>query len=62
MGGRVALELGLRHHRRVRRLVLLAPSMSWLKSCPWAPYLRWVPTQLGVFRPAPRLLIEMIVK
>jgi len=62
MGGRVALELGLRHHRRVRRLVLLAPSMSWLKSRPWAPYLRWVPTQLGVFQPAPRLLIEMIVK
>ncbi|HTU86134.1 MAG TPA: alpha/beta fold hydrolase [Solirubrobacteraceae bacterium] len=62
MGGRVALELGLSHQDRVRRLVLLAPSMSWLKSRPWAPYLRWVPTQLGVFQPAPRPLIEMIVK
>lgn len=62
MGGRVALELGLSHPHRVRRLVLLAPSLSWLKARPWAPYLRWVPTQLGVFQPAPRALIERIVK
>ena len=62
MGGRVALELGLAHADRVRRLVLLAPSMSWLKPRPWAPYLRLVPTQLGIFQPAPRPLIEMIVK
>jgi len=62
MGGRVALELGLSHQDRVRRLVLLAPSMSWLRSRPWAPYLRWVPTQLGIFQPAPRPLIERIVK
>jgi pimeloyl-ACP methyl ester carboxylesterase len=62
MGGRVALELGLSHPDRVRRLVLLAPSMSWLKSRPWAPYLRWVPTQLGIFQPAPRAVIERIVK
>jgi pimeloyl-ACP methyl ester carboxylesterase len=62
MGGRIALELGLSHEDRVRRLVLLAPSMPWLKSRPWAPYLRWVPTQLGIFQPAPRPLIEMIVK
>jgi pimeloyl-ACP methyl ester carboxylesterase len=62
MGGRVALELGLSHPERVRRLVLLAPSMSWLKSRPWAPYLRLVPTQLGIFQPAPRPLIERIVK
>jgi pimeloyl-ACP methyl ester carboxylesterase len=62
MGGRVALELGLSHADRVRRLVLLAPSMSWLKPRPWAPYLRLIPTQLGIFQPAPRPLIEMIVK
>jgi pimeloyl-ACP methyl ester carboxylesterase len=62
MGGRVALELGLSHPSRVRRLVLLAPSLSWLKPRPWAPYLRWVPTQLGIFQPAPRPLIERIVK
>jgi pimeloyl-ACP methyl ester carboxylesterase len=62
MGGRVALELGLSHADRVRRLVLLAPSMSWLKSRPWAPYLRLIPTQLGIFQPTPRALVEMIVK
>jgi pimeloyl-ACP methyl ester carboxylesterase/putative sterol carrier protein len=62
MGGRVALELGLSHADRVRRLVLLAPSMSWLKPRPWAPYLRLIPTQLGIFQPTPRPLIEMIVK
>jgi pimeloyl-ACP methyl ester carboxylesterase len=62
MGGRVALELGLSHADRVRRLVLLAPSMSWLKARPWAPYLRLIPTQLGIFQPTPRPLVEMIVK
>ncbi|MBV9416417.1 MAG: alpha/beta fold hydrolase, partial [Solirubrobacterales bacterium] len=31
MGGRVALELGLTHPDRINRLVLLAPSMAWLK-------------------------------
>ncbi|MBV9802075.1 MAG: alpha/beta fold hydrolase [Solirubrobacterales bacterium] len=62
MGGRVALELGLEHPGRTRRLVLLAPSLAWLKPRPWAPYLRLIPTQLGIFQPAPRPLIEMIVK
>jgi pimeloyl-ACP methyl ester carboxylesterase len=62
MGGRVALELGLAHPERVNRLVLLAPSMSWLKARPFAPYLRLIPTQLGIFQPTPRPLIEMIVK
>jgi pimeloyl-ACP methyl ester carboxylesterase len=62
MGGRVALELGLRAPERVGRLVLLAPSLAWLRSRPWAPYLRWVPTQLGVIQPAPRQVVEAIVK
>jgi pimeloyl-ACP methyl ester carboxylesterase len=62
MGGRVALELGLAHADRVRRLVLLAPSLAWLKPRRWAPYLRWIPTQLGVVQPAPRPLVETIVK
>jgi pimeloyl-ACP methyl ester carboxylesterase len=42
--------------------VLLAPSMSWLKPRPWAPYLRLIPAQLGVLQPTPRPLVEMIVK
>jgi len=62
MGGRVALELGLDHADRVCRLALLAPSLPWLKARPWAPYLRLVPTQLGVLQPAPRTIVERIVK
>jgi pimeloyl-ACP methyl ester carboxylesterase len=62
MGGRVAIELGLRFPERVGRLVLLAPSLAWLRSRPWAPYLRWVPTQLGAIQPAPRPVVEAIVR
>ncbi len=62
MGGRVGIELGLRHPQRVGRLVLLAPSLAWLRARPWAPYLRWVPTQLGAIHPAPRRIVEAIVR
>lgn len=62
MGGRVALELGLRFPNRVRRLALLAPSMAWLKPRPWAPYLRWVVPQLGLIQPTPRPVVEGIVR
>ncbi|MGO9495844.1 MAG: alpha/beta fold hydrolase [Solirubrobacteraceae bacterium] len=62
MGGRVALELGRDHADRVGRLALLAPSLPWLKARPWAPYLRLVPTQLSVLQPAPRAIVERIVK
>jgi pimeloyl-ACP methyl ester carboxylesterase len=62
MGGRVAIELGLSFPDRVGRLALLAPSLAWLRPRPWAPYLRWVPTQLGVIQPAPRQIVEAIVR
>ena len=62
MGGRVAIEVGLRSPERVGRLALLAPSLAWLRSRPWAPYLRWVPTQLGAIQPAPRPVVEAIVR
>src|ERR687893_109557 len=62
MGGRVAIELGLRHPERARRLVLLAPSLAWLRDRPWAPLLRLVPPQLGAIQPAPRPLVEAIVR
>jgi pimeloyl-ACP methyl ester carboxylesterase len=62
MGGRVGIEMGLRYPERIRRLVLLAPSLAWLRSRPWAPYLRWVPTQLGLIQPAPRPVVEAIVR
>lgn len=62
MGGRVALELGLRHPDRVGRIALLAPSLAWLKPRPWAPYLRWVAPQLGLIQPAPRPVVEAVVR
>ena len=62
MGGRVAIELGLRHPDRVRRLALLAPSLAWLRDRPWAPLLRLVPPQLGAIQPAPRRIVETIVR
>ena len=62
MGGRVAIEIGLRAPERVRRIALLAPSLAWLRDRPWAPYLRWVPPQLGLIQPAPRAIVDGIVR
>jgi pimeloyl-ACP methyl ester carboxylesterase len=62
MGGRVAIEVGLLVPERVHRIVLLAPSLAWLRERPWAGYLRWVPTQLGAIHPAPRPVVEAIVR
>lgn len=61
MGGRVAIEVGLRAPARVGALGLLAPSLAWLRDRPWAPLLRLVPPQLGAIQPAPRALVEAIV-
>ena len=62
MGGRVAIEMGLAHPDRVGRLGLLAPSLAWLRDRPWAPLLRMVPPQLGLVQPAPRVVVEAIVR
>ncbi len=62
MGGRVAIEIGLSCPERVQRLALLAPSLAWLRDRPWAPYLRMVAPQLGLFQPAPRFVVEQIVR
>ena len=62
MGGRVAIEMGLAHAGRVGRLGLLAPSLAWLRDRPWAPLLRLVPPQLGLVQPAPRAVVEAIVR
>jgi len=62
MGGRVAIELGLTRPERVGRLIGLAPSLAWLRRRRWAPYLRLVPTQLGAIQPAPRAIVEAIVR
>jgi pimeloyl-ACP methyl ester carboxylesterase len=61
LGGRVALELGLRAPERVERLALLAPSMAWRRGRPWAPMLRLVRPELGVLPHAPRPVVERLV-
>lgn len=62
MGGRVAIEVGLRAPERVARIALLAPSLAWLRDRPWAPYLRWVAPQLGLIQPAPRPIVDRLVR
>jgi pimeloyl-ACP methyl ester carboxylesterase len=62
MGGRVALEVGLQSPERVRRLGLLAPSLAWLRDRPWAQLLKLVAPQLGLIQPAPRPVVEAIVR
>jgi len=61
LGGRVALELGLRAPDRVDRLALLAPSMAWRRKRPWAPALRLVRPELGVLPHAPRPVVERVL-
>lgn len=62
MGGRVAIEVGLDHPDRVDRLGLLSPSLAWLRSRRWAPLLRLVEPRLGLIQPAPRRVVEAIVR
>lgn len=61
MGGRIAVELGLRHPDRVGRLALLAPSLAWRRDRPWAPLVRLLDPHLGLVQIAPRRLVEQIV-
>jgi pimeloyl-ACP methyl ester carboxylesterase len=61
MGGRVALEIGLRYPERVGRLVLLAPSLAWRRERPWAPLVRALSPELGLVQITPRWVVEGIV-
>jgi pimeloyl-ACP methyl ester carboxylesterase len=62
MGGRVALEVGMRHPDRIDRLVLMTPSMAWLAQPGWAKSLKLVRPELGILQPAPKSFVESIVK
>lgn len=61
LGGRVALEVGLRHPERVGRLCLLAPSLAWRRARPWAPLVRVLRPELGLVQLTPRWAVESIV-
>lgn len=62
MGGRVAIECGLTDHGRARRLALLSPSLAWLRPRPWSPFLALVRPELGLLQPAPRRIVDPLVR
>ena len=62
LGGRVALEVGLRAPARVGRLALLAPSLAWRRPRRWAPALRLVRPELGLVQLAPRAVVQTVVR
>jgi pimeloyl-ACP methyl ester carboxylesterase len=62
LGGRVTLELGLAHADRARKLALLACSLPWKRRPAWARYLPLLRPELGLIQPAPRALVEEIVR
>lgn len=62
MGGRIALELGLRHPAQVDKLVLIAPSLAWRRARPWAPIVRAFNPHLGLVQITPRWAIEAVVQ
>ena len=62
MGGRVAIEAGLVDSERTRGLLLLSPALAWLRSRPWAPFLRALRPELGLIQPAPRPVVEAMVR
>ena len=62
MGGRVAIEAGLTDHERTGGLLLLSPALAWLRPRPWAPVLRAVRPELGLIQPAPRPVVEAMVR
>jgi len=61
LGGRIALEVGLRYPDRVGRLVLLAPSLAWRRARPWAPLVRALRPELGLVQVTPRWAVEAVV-
>jgi len=62
MGGRVALELGMKYPDRVNKLVLLSPSLAWLKDRKWLNVVKLSRPELGLLQVAPRPAVEAIVR
>lgn len=62
MGGRAALETGLRAPERVARLALLTPALPWRGERTWAAYLRVLRPELGLIQPVSRRAVESVVR
>src|ERR671914_2083257 len=62
MGGRVAIEVGLTDRDRTHGLMLLSPALAWLRPRRWAPIVRALRPELGLIQPAPRPVVEAIVR
>jgi pimeloyl-ACP methyl ester carboxylesterase len=62
LGGRIAIEVGLRHPERVGRLALLCPSLAWRKDRPLATLFRLTRPELGLVQLAPRPIVDAIVR
>src|SRR5918992_1670965 len=62
MGGRVAIEVGLTDRDRTHGLMLLSPALAWLRPRRWAPLVRALRPELGLIQPAPRRVVEAIVR
>ena len=62
MGGRVALEAGMRHADRVDRLVLLCPAVAWLRDRRYAGIIRLLRPELGLLQATPRPVVEGLVR
>jgi pimeloyl-ACP methyl ester carboxylesterase len=58
MGGRVAIEVGLRAPERTHRIAVLSPSLAWLRERRWAPLVRLLRPELGLLQAAPRQLVD----
>jgi pimeloyl-ACP methyl ester carboxylesterase len=61
LGGRIALEVGLRYPSRVDRLALLAPALAWRRDRPGLALMRLTRPELGLVQLAPRRFVEAIV-
>ena len=62
LGGRVALEVAFQQPARIDALVLMTPSLAWLRERPWMSWLRVLRPELGLVQPTPRPLVEPVVR
>ena len=62
LGGRVALEVAFEHPGRIDALILMTPSLAWLRERAWTSWLRILRPELGLVQPTPRALVEPVVR